>query len=189
MAVRRDRHITGRRCLNSFHLHNLKHILNIKWQQWVTNTCPSPSQPPSLQTLLYLQRLRWLGHVKRRPDGHITKDILYGEVPRGRQFIKHPKLHFSDVVKRDLTTYEISPTEWEAITRDRHLETRSRVMQTWVKPNLSRVLKPSMLEGETRHQTLPHPRMARSVFGRKCKVNYDQLGNFWTNLVIFGLTQ
>ena len=63
--------------LNTFHLRNIRRILDISWQDKVTNAeVLSRADLPSMYTLLRQRRLRWLGHVHRMEDGRIPKDIL-----------------------------------------------------------------------------------------------------------------
>ena len=50
--------------LNTFHLRNLRRILNIIWQDKVSNTeVLERANLPSMYSLLKQRRLRWLGHV------------------------------------------------------------------------------------------------------------------------------
>lgn len=73
------------RRLNSIHLHCLRRILGISWQDRVTKTrVLERSQLPSIFSLLRQPRLHWLGHVRRLDDGRIPKDILYAELYSGK---------------------------------------------------------------------------------------------------------
>ena len=64
------------RRLNTFHMRNLRRILDIKWQDRKTNEeVLNRAQMPSLYTLQQ-HRLRWLGHVHRMADGRIPKDRI-----------------------------------------------------------------------------------------------------------------
>ena len=72
--------------LESFHLRNLRRILNIHWQDKITNTeVLERAKILSIHMLLAQRRLRWLGHVHRMQDGRIPKDILYGELSAGKK--------------------------------------------------------------------------------------------------------
>ena len=57
-----------------------------------------------MYTLLSERRLRWLGHVYRREDGRIPKDILYGELAAGQRGLGQPQLRYKDVCKRHEST-------------------------------------------------------------------------------------
>ena len=69
--------------------------------------------------LLSQRRMRWLGHIRRMPDGRIPKDILYGELEEGKRQCGRPKLRFRDVCKRDLRSLGIDEVSWEETASDR----------------------------------------------------------------------
>ena len=74
------------RRLNTFHSRSIRRILGICWQDKVINAdVLSRAGLPTIYTLLRQRTLRWLGHVRRMEDGHIPKDILYGELALGRR--------------------------------------------------------------------------------------------------------
>ena len=102
--------------LESFHLHCLRCILGITWQDKVTNTAVlGHAGSHSIHLLLCHRRLRWLGHVHRMGDGRIPKDVLYGQLATGHRPAGHPALRFKDVCKHDLKLADIDPGSWEQI--------------------------------------------------------------------------
>ena len=106
--------------LNTFHQRSLRRILNISWQDRVSNTeVLSRAGLPSLVTILRSRRLRWAGHVRRMEDGRIPKDLFYGELAQGKRPVGRPHLRFKDVLKRDLQAVNISHTNWESLADDR----------------------------------------------------------------------
>ena len=106
--------------LNVFHLRCLRRILNISWQDKVTNVeVLQRASLPSMFTLLKQRRLRWLGHVYRMEDARIPKAMLYGELCEGNRGTGRPKLRYKDVVKKDMKDLEINTNTWEAIAADR----------------------------------------------------------------------
>ena len=106
--------------LNSFHLRCLRRIMNIRWQDKITNTeVLTRAGIPSIPALLTTRRLRWLGHVRRMDDGRIPKDILYGEVARGKRPRGRPYLRFRDACLRDMRTTNIPEDDWEDIAKSR----------------------------------------------------------------------
>ena len=110
------------RKLNSFHLKNLRTILNIRWDDYVTNDkVLERTGMQSIYALLQQRRLRWLGHVSRMPDGRIPKDMLFGELSIGARKRGRPNQRFKDVVKKDMTNCNISTEEWEEIASNRTL--------------------------------------------------------------------
>ena len=106
--------------LNTFHLRNIRRILDISWQDKVTNAeVLSRADLPSMYTLLRQRRLRWLGHVHRMEDGRIPKDILYGELTAGSRTTGRPQLRYKDTCKRDLKALNIETESWEKLAGDR----------------------------------------------------------------------
>ena len=70
--------------LNTLELRNLRRILVITWQDYVTNKdVLEQAGMPSMYALLTKRRLRWLEHVRRMENGRIPKDFLYGELAIG----------------------------------------------------------------------------------------------------------
>ena len=70
---------------------------------------------------LLCQCLHWLGHVHRMEDGHIPKDLLYGELPTGSRSRGHPQLCFKDICKCDMKACNFDTESWEAFADDRTL--------------------------------------------------------------------
>ena len=73
----------------------------------------------SMFAILAQRRLRCLGHVCRMEGGRIPKDILYGELTKGKQPTGRPTLRHKDVWKKDLKACGFNPAELEAETSDR----------------------------------------------------------------------
>ena len=79
-------HAHQEKMLNVFHMHCLRRILGITWQNRVTNKVVlEKAGIPSLYTLLKQRRMRWLEHVTRMKDGRIPKDLLYGKLVTGKR--------------------------------------------------------------------------------------------------------
>ena len=62
--------------------------------------------------------MRWLGHVTRMEDGHIPKDLLYGELQHGTRQKGRPNLRFKDICKRDRKALNININTWETMASD-----------------------------------------------------------------------
>jgi len=113
-------HARQERRLNAFHLRCLRRILDISWQDKVSNnTVLQRTGMSSMYTLLKQRRLRWLGHVTRMKDGRLPKDIMYGELVTGKRPQGRPQLRFKDVCKRDLKALDISTNSYEVKASDR----------------------------------------------------------------------
>ena len=106
--------------LESLHLRCLRRIIGIMWQDRVTNTAVlDKAGSLSMHLMICQHRLRWLGRVHRMEDGHIPKDLLYGQLPSGRRPLGRPALRYKDVCKRDLKLTDINPESWEKLADDR----------------------------------------------------------------------
>lgn len=51
-------------------------------------------------------------------DGHLPKDILYGELAMGQRSIGCLHLRFKDVCKRDMKILDINTESWEDLAAD-----------------------------------------------------------------------
>ena len=106
--------------LEAFHMRSLRRILDIKWQDRVTNTeVLEEAGTLSIHLQLCKRRLRWLGHVRRMKDGRIPRDLLYGELQEGGRKVGRPQLRFKDVIKRDFKRTGIDLNTWEGVAEDR----------------------------------------------------------------------
>ena len=105
--------------LNVFHMHCLRSILGITWQVKVKiNVVLEKAGIPSLHHLLKQRRMQWLGHLTWMKDGHIPKDLLYGELVTGKRPTGRPQLRFKEVCKQDLQELGINTDSWEVTATD-----------------------------------------------------------------------
>ena len=65
--------------LEGFHMRSLRSIMDIRWQDKVTNL-----QVLDIEALLLKAQLRWTGHVIRMDASRMPRQILQGELVRGR---------------------------------------------------------------------------------------------------------
>ena len=108
------------RRLNIFHMQCLKHILGIKWQDRITHQeILERAKTQSMHSLLSQRCLRWVGHICRMDDGRLPKDVLYGELSKGKRKMGRPSLHFRDKLKRDLKACAIPTESWETSATDK----------------------------------------------------------------------
>ena len=108
------------RKLNTFHLRCLHKITGIRWENMKTDTeVLEKANLPSIFTILFKKRLRWLGHLIRMDDNRIPKQMLFGRVDSGNRAKGSPKLRFKDKCKSSLTRCKINEQTWEKLAEDR----------------------------------------------------------------------
>ena len=99
-----------------------RRVLNIRWQDHVTNAeVRSRSGQPPLQRILAQRRLRWFGHVLRMSDDHPTLRILkYRPATDGRRRLPgRPRTRWTDVVEQDLRQLNLTLEQARELAQDR----------------------------------------------------------------------
>ena len=108
------------RRLNSFHLRSLRRLLQIRWQDKVSNTeILQRAGLMSIPSMIMQRRLRWLGHVHRMEPNRLPREILYGELRDGYRKVGRPLLRYKDTIKRDLKAVMINVNKWEDTAENR----------------------------------------------------------------------
>ena len=128
--------------LNSFHLRCLRKIMNIKWQEKVTNyEVLKRAGIRSMFTVIRTRRLRWIGHLRRMNNNRIPKQIFYGELKMGKRPRGRPKLRYKDVCRKSLKEFEIEEGRWEEAAENRKKWRRlvSKGAQTYEKSTLDKL--------------------------------------------------
>ena len=83
------------RRLSTFHLHCLRRLLGLTWQDHVTNIdVLAKAGMASMHSMLTMRRLHWLGYVSRMKDSRILKNLLYGELASRTRATGRPSLCF-----------------------------------------------------------------------------------------------
>lgn len=72
---------------------------------------------PLIQSLVKSHRLRWAGHIARRENNEIIKEVLKKK-PQGRRPVGRPRKRWSDCVRED-TVRLLRRSDWENIAQDR----------------------------------------------------------------------
>ena len=66
-------------------MHSLRTILNIKWQDRVSNLrVLDMAESTSMEAMILKSRLRWAGHVIRMEDNILPKQLMFGELASGK---------------------------------------------------------------------------------------------------------
>jgi hypothetical protein len=106
--------------LNRFHLNCLRRLLRIRWQDHIPDTeVLERSKMPSIMAFLRRTQLRWAGHVLRMPDSRLPKQLLFGELTKGKRSQGGQKKRFKDSLKATMKDAAINPDQWEGLARDR----------------------------------------------------------------------
>ncbi|XP_071510462.1 uncharacterized protein [Diadema antillarum] len=108
------------RLLERFHQRCLRFILNIHWNDFVTNIkVLELAETTSIEATLMKTQLRWAGHVSRMEDHRLPKVMLYGELSSGHRDRGGPRKRYNDCLKKTLSTCNIDHRRWAAIASDR----------------------------------------------------------------------
>ncbi|BHF73693.1 hypothetical protein SprV_0401677500 [Sparganum proliferum] len=108
------------RSLNHFHLSCLHHILNLRWQDRITDT--DVLERTGILSIYAMRRqlhLRWDSHLVRMDNERLSKRLFNGDVTtgsrrQGGQFRRH-----KDTPKTSLERLQINPTNWGELALDR----------------------------------------------------------------------
>ena len=105
--------------LENFHQRALRRILNIKWEDRITNNCVlDQASTTSIEAQVIEAHLRWIGHIIRMPDHRLPKQLLYGELP----FIRSAggqKKRFKDTIRLDLAACHLQQNSFELLAQER----------------------------------------------------------------------
>jgi hypothetical protein len=107
--------------LHTFHMRCLRRLLNIRWQDRITDAevLRRAGGLWRVETMLRFERLSWLGHVGRMNDERLPKQMLFGELCGGRRRVGKPKGRWKDGVMGDLKHYALSRDTWYQICQNR----------------------------------------------------------------------
>ena len=105
--------------LERFQQFCLREILNIRWQDRVTNEAVlDRCGCVSIASLLVKSNLSWSGHVARMDDTRIPKQLLYGELCIGSRAHGGQRLRFKDTLRLNLKKCKIGD-DWETLAEER----------------------------------------------------------------------
>ena len=70
--------------LNSFHMRHLRCLVGIKWQDKIMNNeVLQRVKMDGMEAMLMRAQLRWVGHVQRKSDNRMPKQISSSELSSG----------------------------------------------------------------------------------------------------------
>ena len=100
--------------LQKFHTRCLRRILNIRWNDFVSdNEVLERANLSSIITMMRKTQIRWAGHVSRMADSRIPKQLFYGQLKNGQRKIGGPRKRYKDYFKSNLKDFNIDVTAWE----------------------------------------------------------------------------
>lgn len=106
--------------LEQFHQRALRSILGIRWQDRVPNTeVLDRANARSVESLIVQAQLRWVGHVIRMEDCRMPKQLLYGELTKGKRNQGRPRKRYKDAIKVNLPLAEIAAKDLEKNAQER----------------------------------------------------------------------
>ena len=97
----------------------LRSILRISLKEHITNNeIRNRTSQMKIEEIIRINRLRWLGHVKRMKKERLPIHLLYGRLTGKRPSHKAYK-RWTDIIKDDIKKRNIHLLEWWKITEDR----------------------------------------------------------------------
>ena len=115
--VQYRRHI---RLLESFHIRRLQLILGLRWWHKVIHSeIRFRAWIPSIESMLLLHQLRWLGHVIRMPHSRLPHCVLHGQLRLGHRSVGGQKKRFKDHIKSILKKCNIPFNKLETLASNR----------------------------------------------------------------------
>ncbi|XP_062841273.1 uncharacterized protein LOC134300780 [Trichomycterus rosablanca] len=96
--------------LEHFHMRSLRSIMGIKWQDRIANLeVLDRAETTSIEAMILKAQLRWTGHVIRMDSNRIPKQLLFGELCKGKRKRGRPLKRFKDCIKASIAHTGISP--------------------------------------------------------------------------------
>ena len=108
------------RQLDRFHLSCLRKIMNVRWQDRVSNVeVLQRARTVGMEALLIKAKLRWVGHVVRMDDSRIPKQVFYAQLKNGKRRPGGQLLRYKDGLKNTLKSCQVDVNTWEKLCEDR----------------------------------------------------------------------
>lgn len=106
--------------LERFHQHKLRTIMNIRWEDYITNVSVlEKAQLCSIEAFIIRHRLRWTGHIQRMNNSRLPRQILYSELSTGKRPRGAPLKRYKDQLKKTMLCTSINPNTWHTLAEDR----------------------------------------------------------------------
>ena len=106
--------------LERFHQRKLRSLLNVKWEDYVTNNAVlQRANSRSIESTIMAHRLRWSGHIARMPETRLPRQVLFSELATGKRPHGRPLLRYKDQLKATLKETGFDPNTWEEKAKTR----------------------------------------------------------------------
>lgn len=106
--------------LEQFHIRCLRRIMNISWQERITNIeVLHRADMFGIEAHIIKSQLRWAGHVARMADSRLPKQIFFSELCQGERPKGRPTLRYKDTLKANLLSIGVDPSSWQTLATDR----------------------------------------------------------------------
>lgn len=105
--------------LEKFQQRQLRNILGIKWQDYVSNIkVLELAKCDPIEQILARNQLRWTGHTVRMAEERLPKQVLYGEIGQGWRAAGGQIKRYKDLIHATLKNAGIQ-RNWEELCMDR----------------------------------------------------------------------
>ena len=122
-TLSKQRHFVRLRSVQQQHL---RAILRVPYTDRITNDqILDRAGVPDIETIVRKMQLWWAGHVARKSDDRIPKQLLFGELTTGARTVGRPLMCWKDSFKDTLKQSNISKTQWQDNATDRRRWRRS----------------------------------------------------------------
>ena len=91
---------------------------NGEWRRRHNHELRALTDFPPITNIVRSSRLRWAGHVARKEDGQLVKEVMVGR-PLGTRPLGRPRKRWIDNVKEDLNTLGVNPNDWRLVAENR----------------------------------------------------------------------
>ena len=108
--------------LERFYRQKLRLIMNIKWEDYVTNIAVIEKvQASCIKATIIKHRLSWTGHVCRMSETRLLRQILNSELRTGKRPRGYPLRRYKDQLKQTMKKSNIHYKIWEEQAQNRNL--------------------------------------------------------------------
>ena len=114
--------------LHAFMMRHMRSIMNIKWQDKVSNIKVfKRAGLHSMEDLLIQKNICWTAHLLKMPTDHLLMKVLYSQLPEEQRPRGRTCLRYKDTIKRNLKKRDIDTNSWKSLALQRDVWRFSKV--------------------------------------------------------------